>query len=140
MCNYFYTVFNGISNKLFNNIMIASNGFSINATALWDTGASNTCISRSAIEKLKLTSDIQISNYSIAGMVQSKLYNVDLYLPNDVIVPNMKVIELTTDFQGFDALIGMDVINLGDFYVSNHNNRTVFGFRYPSISDIDLSK
>ncbi len=37
-----------------------------------------------------------------------------------------------------DALIGMNIINQGDFAVTNLNGRTKFSFRYPSINDIDF--
>ena len=36
------------------------------------------------------------------------------------------------------VLIGMDIINLGDFAVTNKNGRTAFSFRTPSIEYIDF--
>jgi hypothetical protein len=39
---------------------------------------------------------------------------------------------------GCDMLIGMDVINLGDFAVTNYNGRTMFSFRMPSADRIDF--
>lgn len=36
-----------------------------------------------------------------------------------------------------DFLIGMDIITLGDFAVTNVNGKTVFSFRYPSCEKID---
>jgi len=35
-------------------------------------------------------------------------------------------------------LIGMDIIGIGDFAVSNYNNKTIFSFRYPSKHKIDF--
>lgn len=35
-------------------------------------------------------------------------------------------------------LIGMDIINKGDFAVSNYQNKTVFSFRMPSESLMDF--
>lgn len=37
--------------------------------------------------------------------------------------------------EGSDLLIGMDVIILGDFSISNYNNKTTFSFRIPSIQE-----
>ena len=37
-----------------------------------------------------------------------------------------------------DVLIGMDIINRGDFAVTNQNRKTKFSFRFPSIGDIDF--
>ena len=40
----------------------------------------------------------------------------------------------------WDVLIGMDIINLGDFAVSNHNGKTTFSFRMPSVDEIIFTK
>jgi hypothetical protein len=37
-------------------------------------------------------------------------------------------------------LIGMDVINYGDFAISNYNGKTTFSFRMPSLMKIDFCK
>ena len=42
--------------------------------------------------------------------------------------------------QGLDLLVGMDVIQLGDFAVSNLNNETSFTFRIPSEEKADYTK
>ena len=36
-----------------------------------------------------------------------------------------------------DFLIGMDIITLGDFSVTNLNEKTTFSFRYPSCETIN---
>ena len=41
---------------------------------------------------------------------------------------------------GIDILIGMDIITLGDFVITNYNNKTVFSFRFPSSEVIDFVK
>lgn len=38
----------------------------------------------------------------------------------------------------FGMLIGMDIINKGDFTVSNHQGKTVFSFRMPSEGVMDF--
>jgi len=43
-----------------------------------------------------------------------------------------------TELTGFDILIGMDIINKGDFAISNRNGKTMFSFRYPSMTDFDF--
>ncbi len=40
--------------------------------------------------------------------------------------------------QGIDLLIGMDIIGLGDFAVTNLNGVTQFTFRLPSVESIDF--
>jgi len=39
-----------------------------------------------------------------------------------------------------DVLIGMDIINRGDFAVTNKNGKTVFSYRFPSTEQIDFVK
>ncbi len=41
---------------------------------------------------------------------------------------------------GTDFLIGMDIITLGDFSVTNLNEKTTFSFRYPSCETINYVK
>jgi len=41
-------------------------------------------------------------------------------------------------FGDSDVLIGMDIISLGDFAVTNFQEKTVFTFRIPSVERIDF--
>jgi hypothetical protein len=66
------------------------------------------------------------------------VYSVNLYLPNGIKVPDVNVAE-GIPF-GCDMLIGMDIIGLGDFAVSNYSGRTLFSFRMPSLTEIDFVK
>ena len=63
---------------------------------------------------------------------------VDLLLPNDVRVTDVAVTE--ADIPTTDVLIGMDIIMLGDFAVSNFEGKTCFTFRIPSMRKIDFVK
>jgi hypothetical protein len=40
--------------------------------------------------------------------------------------------------EDFDVLVGMDIINQGDFAVPNFDRKTTFTFRVPSISETDF--
>lgn len=66
-------------------------------------------------------------------------------LPDDVMVGSVRVTEVnlilddnTADNQQPQLLIGMDIIGMGDFAVTNANGRTVFSFRVPAIEEIDF--
>ncbi len=39
-----------------------------------------------------------------------------------------------------DVLIGMDVIGLGDFSITNKDGKTTFSFREPSMEEIDYTE
>jgi hypothetical protein len=73
------------------------------------------------------------------GTEQSETFLVNIALPNKV---NFKNVDVTLGKlpQGTDVLIGMDIINSGDFSVTNFNGQTVFSFRYPSLAEIDFLK
>ena len=49
-------------------------------------------------------------------------------LPNNLVVKGLQIGD--GEFQDFDFLIGMDVISLGDFHLTNDGN-TVFKFVIP---------
>lgn len=55
----------------------------------------------------------------------------------EVIVQNTTVIDSEIGSQGIDILIGMDIIKLGDFAISNYKGQTQFSFRIPSQEHVD---
>lgn len=72
------------------------------------------------------------------GNSLKETYLVNIVLPNKVGVSQIRVAEGT--IKDADALIGMDIIGLGDFAVTNKDDKTTFSFRMPSIECIDFVK
>ena len=75
----------------------------------------------------------------VHGEELSNVYLIEVYLPNSVIVREITASEgpgLTSRLD--DILIGMDIIGLGDFAVSNYRGKTTFTFRMPSVEEIDF--
>jgi len=103
--------------------------------ALWDTGATGTVITK------KIADDLGLKPIGIAevhhadGMTRRSVYLVNIMLPHKVGFKHVRVIEGTLN--GFDVLVGMDIISQGDFSVTNANGYTVFSFRSPSVKHID---
>ena len=105
--------------------------------AIWDTGATGCVIAQAVINSCGLAP----TGVTKVFHAQGESANVDTFLeniqlPNEVMVigvPAMKGVLNETD-----ALIGMNIINQGDFAVTNLNGRTKFSFRYPSLVDIDF--
>ena len=65
-------------------------------------------------------------------------YIINLLLPNKMEVKTLPVLEgAMTDV---DVLIGMDVITLCDFAITNKNGHTLFSFDIPSCHETDYSK
>lgn len=102
---------------------------------LWDTGASGTVISSDVVNKLGLLPIGKTKAYNANGEAIVNVYLINLFLPNKVAFPFIKVTEGILN--GIDLLIGMDVISLGDFSITNVSNKTTFSFRVPSTTEID---
>jgi len=64
-------------------------------------------------------------------------YLLDVVLPNNIVVSEVLVCDSEIGAQKIDVLIGMDVILLGDFAVSNYQGETTFTFRIPSQKKTD---
>lgn len=129
-----------ISNRLVNQSVVKNNDDIYEAKTLWDTGATISCISHDVVQKLKLipTGKRVISTPSDAKEVNT--YLIDIELLNGVSIDAIEVCETEIGKQEIDLLVGMDIINMGDFSVSNHNGKTVFTFSIPSMKTIDYVK
>lgn len=103
---------------------------------LWDTGASKSSIDNRIAHELSLI-PIGMEKISTAnGLVDVNTYLINLTLPNKVTIENLSV--TSSDLgDDVDLLIGMDVIKLGDFSITNTNKSTTFSFRIPSIEEIN---
>jgi predicted aspartyl protease len=138
----FTAEYSGLSRTLLNQVRLESfvnPSERIDVKALWDTGASMSVIRPEIAMQLNLlsVSMVSISTPTTANQA-SNVYLVNLYLPNRVVVPNVHVAEGIPS--GCDMLIGMDIIGLGDFAVSNYTRKTIFSFRMPSMAQIDFVK
>ena len=59
------------------------------------------------------------------------VYDIGLKLPNNLIIEDIPVLSAST-IGGCDCLIGMDIITLGDFAITNYEGKTVVTFSIPS--------
>ena len=107
--------------------------------AIWDTGATNSVITQNVVDKCELK-PIGRARLAHAGVDEepdeTDVYLIDLGLPNGVVVQNVPVSR--SGFSGGDVLIGMDIINTGDFAITHANGQTKFTFQYPAQADIDF--
>ena len=103
--------------------------------ALWDTGATNTVITKAVAQDLNLpVTGMAFVNHA-AGMSPMPKHVVNIMLPNNVGISFTEVTE--GDLKGCDVLIGMDIITRGDFAITNVGGKTTFSFRIPSVETID---
>ena len=116
---------------------VASDGF-VRYNALWDTGAVAFVISMEIVKSLKLSPISQCVAYHTQGQSLVNVYMVDIILPNKILVRDVRASE--GQLNGFGMLIGMDIINLGDFALTHKSGRTVFSFQTPSTHEYDFVK
>lgn len=136
---YAFTVaYDNVVRDLKTDAILLGNEREIKGVAQWDTGASSTCISERVVSELNQP-PIGVTIISTpAGQRQCNKYLVDIVLPNNVKVTDVEVIETEIGTQQIDVLIGMDIITLGDFVISNNNGKTTFSYRFPSKKKIDF--
>jgi predicted aspartyl protease len=108
-----------------------------NFVGLWDTGATNSVISKNVIERLGLIPTGIGRVFHAGGESIVNTYVVNIYLPNNVGIHSLRVTEGILET---DVLIGMDIISYGDFSVCQSEGKTKFSFQIPSTHDFDFVK
>jgi predicted aspartyl protease len=104
---------------------------------IWDTGATSTVITQNVVNALGLVpTGKTLVNTASANNVQTNTYLVDVHLPNGLTVKDV-IVTLGIIMPGIDCLIGMDIITLGDFTITNHAGQTCMSFRVPSQNQVD---
>ena len=138
--------YNGITNQLITECAIAL-PFALDQNlgkkfhpfkALWDTGATNSVITQKIVTELQLIPTGLAETQGVHGKSKVNTYIVDIGLPSSVCFQNVVVSE-GVSFNNFDLLIGMDIIQAGDFAIANANGKTTFSFCHPAHDNpIDL--
>lgn len=108
-----------------------------NFVGVWDTGATHTAINNNVIDKCNLQPIAKTKTSTAAGIIDSNVYLIDLLLPNGVIVQDVQATSMNME-SSIDILVGMNVINTGDFSITNLNGKTKFSFRVPSMESRDF--
>ena len=86
---------------------------------IFDTGASRSVISESVADQLALRKINTVTVHTAAGTVQQNCYVVNIVLPNQIVLSARQV--TAAKLHKFDILLGMDIICLGDFIISQRH-------------------
>lgn len=112
---------------------------------IWDTGATGSVITKKVADDLGLRPINVTEVHHAAGTSIANVYLVNIVLPNSVTVAQVRVTEgqLTSpnnipEKNQPQVLVGMDIIGMGDFVVTNFGGKTTVSFRIPSYEEIDL--
>lgn len=103
---------------------------------IWDTGATNSMISKKVVDECGLIPTGMARVQGATGSSDCETFLVSIFLPNKVVFPSIRVTKGV--LAGCDVLIGMDIINQGDFAITQSDGKTTFSYRYPSIEQIDF--
>ena len=136
----FTVQWNGPMRALKTDAWIEYNGNQLKVVGLWDTGATSTCISYDVVSKLNLVSTGKTRIQTPSGSKEVNTYLLDVILPNKVAIRDVPVLDSDIGAQGLGLLVGMDIIALGDFTVTNVERKTCFTFRIPSKQKVDYVK
>jgi predicted aspartyl protease len=141
----FITVYEGLTNEINTSVqlepLVTSDksllGTQIEIEALWDTGATMTCIKPSLWDRLKLRQSTLVESITMSGIggdVEADGTLVSIWLSPNFAIEFCPV--YVVDFPGNEELlIGMDIISMGDFAVCNADGKTSFSFAVPPFSD-----
>ncbi len=110
----------------------------LHTAALWDTGATNSLITKSTARQLGLNPDGEAENYHARGKTRVPIYKVHIFLPNGDTIMDVMVSECVETEGRFGVIIGMDIITMGDLAITNVKKATTVSFRMPSIETIDF--
>ncbi len=140
--------YDGITHVLLSNVLICQ-AFDPTTTsvhppakqfkAIWDTGATGTVITKKVVNECSLSPINITMMHHCGGSSVSNVYLVNIVLPNGVGLQQVQVTEADLG-DNAEVLIGMNIIALGDFAITNKDHKTTFSFRYPSRKCIDFVK
>ncbi|GHT44882.1 hypothetical protein AGMMS49965_21290 [Bacteroidia bacterium] len=120
---------------------VASNS-TISSQGIWDTGATSSVVTKSAASVLGLIPIGKAKVRGVHGVRDVNEYFVRITLDNKNITLQTSVTEcdeLSND-NSVGMLLGMNIITLGDFAITNYQGNTTMSFRVPSLQKIDFVK
>lgn len=115
-------------------------GTVVNTFGIWDTGATHSVITKKKAQEFGLKVLSMTRVIGVHGPKDVPVYRVTIALNNENINLTTLVTEceeLPSNGKEVGMLIGMNIINMGDFAISNYNGKTFMTFLVPSLKQID---
>ena len=104
--------------------------------AIWDTGATLSAVTQKVVDACGLKPISMTDVQGVGGVHRTEVFLVNIILPNNV---GVKEVHVTRGIlANVDVLIGMDIITIGDFAITNRGGNTVFTFCFPSHRCLDF--
>ncbi len=110
-------------------IKLKGNNRTIPVRAMFDTGATKTAISKTIAHVLGLVPVGLGDSFAASGLHTFPKYIVCLELRADFIVPQLEVYGVDIGDNGYDVVIGMDIISQGNFSIMRESNKQTLIFQ-----------
>lgn len=110
-------------------VILKGNGHSVPVRAMFDTGATRTSISKRMTDVLGLVSLGTISGFAASGRFTYPKYIVCLELSENIIIPDLAVGGINIGENGYDVIIGMDVICQGELMIMRDSDKQTLIFQ-----------
>jgi hypothetical protein len=104
-------------------------------SAVFDTGATLSAISRRVVLALRLVAVDKWKIHHAGGTSERNVYAVNITLPNGISFGSVEVVRCK--LTGCDALMGIEIISRGDLAISKFQAETLMSFRYSSAATTD---
>jgi hypothetical protein len=133
----------GLANVLVMDIAITevnNPGNVFKTKAIWDTGATGSVITQEVLDHLHILSSgiTKVNTTTLIG-APKPTFLVDIFLKPDVRVQAVTVTSgLIAAEHGINCLLGMEIITLGDFSITNFQGNTCMSFRIPSQYEVNF--
>ncbi|MCL2801374.1 MAG: retropepsin-like domain-containing protein [Treponema sp.] len=111
----------------------SADGKYVKTEAVWDTGATLSAMSPKIVQELGLSAIDQCYIGGINGEKQSDVVIVSVILPNGMLLTGRRF--FVSNIPGADIIIGMDIISMGDFVITNARGKTMFSFVIPTLNN-----
>ena len=111
----------------------SADGKCVKTEAVWDTGATLSAMSPKIVQDLGLSPIDQCYIGGINGEKQSDVVIVSVILPNGMLLTGRRF--FVSNIPGADIIIGMDIISMGDFVITNARGKTMFSFVIPTLNN-----
>ena len=125
--------YKGITKHIVTPIILNVNKSHYEYKAIWDTGAERSCIFSDVIKPFNLQ---KVSTFNLRTVNRNEpvnTYFISISLKElGKISDNIEIIGLNRNTDIFDVIIGIDIINMGDFYFGIEDGCSIFKFRIPS--------
>ena len=106
-----------------------ANAKGIKLSAMIDTGASNTAISKGVFDKLGINPvGTTLINTPSSTNINCNQFNVQIIFPNNVSIPSIIITEAPLQGQHIQCLIGRDILQYGVLIYNGYDNSFTLSF------------